>query len=380
VAFQVGGSLQCAWLVAGLARLGHRVRALAVGPPQPSPMEPGDLGPGVEVDWFAVEMLDTVRPPAAAEVARRRAQFELALDRALSRRRPDLVLLGNESHSWYAAEPCRERALPSVGIAQGVPTAAIPDGIYPPAALDALAGRLLGLDLVVAVSHDLEAILRGLGLTRVTTIETGTDTEAFRPRAPDRHLLAALDIEPGSFVIGSFSHMRPEKRIADVVRSAEIVLRSEPRARYLVAGSGPQLDAIVDLVAEAGLGESFRLVGELDHELVPAYMALCDVVVLASEREGYSLVCREAQASGCALVVSDIPAGRAVARGGATGLVFELGDVEDLAGKILALARDDDLRRSVGERARAAVMGNNGDAWIHTWAEALASVTPGGQR
>ena len=377
VAFQVGASLHCDWLLTGLAGLGHRVRALATSPLQPSDLEPGDLGPAVEVDWFAVEKLNTVRPPAPEEVRRRRAQFEVALDRALAERRPDVVILGNESHPWYAADLCRDRGLATVLIAQGVPTAAIPAGIYPPPALHALVEQLGKVDLIVAVSDHLEGILRELGLTRVRTIETGIDTDAFRPRPPEVDLLEAHDIEPGRLLIGSFAHMRPEKRVLDVVSSAEIVLRSEPRALYLVAGDGPQREAMVELVASKGLSESFRFLGELDHANVPAYMALCDVVVVASEREGYSLVCREAQASGCALVVSDIPAGLAAARGGDAAMVFRLGDVADLAAKTLTLARDSTRRRSLGGSARAAVLGNSGDGWIRSWSEAIVATARG---
>jgi hypothetical protein len=129
----------------------------------------------------------------------------------------------------------------------------------------------------------------------------------------------------------------------------------------------------MELVAAKGLGDSFRFVGELDHVSVPTYMTLCDVVVLASEREGYSLVCREAQASGCALVVSDIPAGLAAARGGRAGVIFRLGDVEDLAAKTLTVARDETLRRSLAERGRAAVVENGGDDWIRTWSETIVA-------
>ncbi|MDX6642591.1 MAG: hypothetical protein QOD76_553, partial [Solirubrobacteraceae bacterium] len=372
-ALQVGGSLQCAWLLAGLARLGHTVRVISVGPLQPSDVEPGDLGPDVAVDWFAVEKLDTAEPPAAEDVRRRRAQFEVALDRALADRRPDVVILGNESHPWYAADPCAERGLQTVLIAQGVPTAGLPSGIYDPPARREFVEQLAKVDLIVAVSDDLEAILRGLGLDRVRTIETGIDTDAFRPRPKDADLLEANHVDPGRFVVGSFVHMRPEKRVLDIVSSAEIVLRSEPGAVYLIAGGGPLTDETVEQVAAKGLGDSFRFVGEVDHPHVPAYMSLCDAVVLASEREGYSLVAREAQASGCALIASDIPAGLAAARGGQAALTFSLGDVEDLAAKTLILARDEALRRSLAERGRAAVVENGGDDWIRVWSETIVA-------
>jgi glycosyltransferase involved in cell wall biosynthesis len=369
--FQIGGGLYCASLLLGLAGLGHRVRALASGPRPSGSERPEPLGPGVSVEWFALDFTSAGKPPPASYVRRERARFESALGRALAEHRPDVVLLGSEAQAWYAAEPCRERGLPTMLVSHGVPTAALPAGIYPPQAARALVARLGHVDSIATVAHHLEAILRSLGLARVTTVGVGVDAQAFRPRQKNPALLEAHGIERDRFVIGSFSQMRPEKRILDIVRSAEHVLRAEPRALYLVAGDGPDRKEAVAFVAERGLGDGFRFVGELDHAAVPAYMALSDVVVLASEREGCSLVCREAQACGRALVVSDIPAGREVTGEGKTGLLFRLGDVDDLAAKTLQLARDPRLRRRLAGDGRTVSRAHTRERWIERCSEVL---------
>jgi len=378
VAFQLGGSLYCVWLLEALANLGHRVRALAVSPTRSDALQPGELGAGVSVDWFAVEPLDTLQPPHAGDVRKRRTQFEAALDGALTAGRPDIVILGNEHHAWYAADVCRERGLPIVLVSHGVPTAALPTGIYPRPALRALVDHLAKVDLIVTVAQHLEETLRGLGLTRIRTIRTGIDTDLFSPRRGDPALLEVHGIDPDRLVVGFFAHIRSEKRLADLVASASIVLRTEPRFLYLVVGDGPCRQAAAELVAEKGLGDSVRFVGELDHSDVSAHMALCDVVALTSEREGCPLVCLEAQASGLALIAPGIPAGRELVDDGGTGLLFRLGDVADLAEKTLALARDEALRRSLGRNARAAALTNTAEHWARAWSDELATTARGG--
>jgi glycosyltransferase involved in cell wall biosynthesis len=368
--FQLGGAFYCAELLTGLARLGHRVRALASGPQPSRPGEPEPLA-GVDVEWFALDFRSAATPPPADYVAGQRRRFEAQLDLAVSDRRPDLVLLGSEGQAWYSAEACRARNLPTLLVAHGVPTAALGAGIYPPAATEALVAHLGQVDRVVTVARHLEVILRDLDIESVETIPTAVDSEVFQPADKDPVALAELGLAPENFVVGSFSHLRPEKRMLDIVASAEAVLRAEPRTIYVVVGDGPERLPMERLVTAKGLERSFRFLGELDHEDVPAHLALCDVVVLASEREGCSLICREAQAAGRALIVSDIPAGREVVDGGTAGLLFRLGDHGHLADQIVELARNSGLRRSLAEKGRAIAVANSEERWLRSFSDAI---------
>lgn len=368
--FQLGGSLYCVWLLVGLAELGHRVRAMAVGP-RSDELQPGSIDPRVSVDWFAVEPLDTMQPPHQRDVAVRSAQFESALNRALEEGRPDLVVLGNEHHAWYAADICREQGLPTVLFAHGVPTAAIPTGTYPSWATERLVTHLRTVDLIVTVSDHLEAILTGLGLAQVRTIRTGIDTTLFAPTVKSPSLLSAHAIGDDRVVIGFVGHVRPEKRLLDIVAAAEIVIRSDPRALFLVVGDGPSLPEARQLVARMSLDQHFRFAGEVEHSAVPAHMALCDVIVQASEREGFGLVVREAQASERAVIVPDIPALRELVEDGQSGYLFPVGDVEALAATMLRLTSNAPLRRALGTTARAQCLAFSKEAWITACADAL---------
>jgi glycosyltransferase involved in cell wall biosynthesis len=370
--FQLGGVLYSVALLQGLARLGHRVRALATGPSLPSELEPGDLGPGVEVEWFSVEFLPS-HTPSPADIRARQHQLEDALDRITAESRPDLVLLGHEAQVHYGVEVCKARGLRTVLFAHGVPTHTLLDDSYPRHALEVFREQLSQIDLVVTVSRYLEEILRTLDLTRVRTIRTGIDTDLFSPRPKDSRLLELHGIDADRFVVGSFSRMRPTKRLADLVASAELVLRSEPGVVYLLAGDCPERQAVIDLVDAKGLSESVRFVGEVHHTEVPDYMALCDAVVLASEREGFGLNVLEAQACGRAVIATDIPALRELVEHGRTGLLYPVGDVEALAASTLELVRDPALRRALGEQGRTASLPSSVGTWIRACEEALAA-------
>jgi glycosyltransferase involved in cell wall biosynthesis len=86
---------------------------------------------------------------------------------------------------------------------------------------------------------------------------------------------------------------------------------------------------------------------------VPELMRDSDVLVLPSLEEGSALVCGEALASDCVLLVSD--AATAVCRHDVNGLMHKAGDVETLTAHFTALHRDRELlvRLRAGSRATA---------------------------
>jgi glycosyltransferase involved in cell wall biosynthesis len=102
---------------------------------------------------------------------------------------------------------------------------------------------------------------------------------------------------------------------------------------------------------------------------MPQYLNLADIVVLPSEREGAPLVYREAQACGRVLLASDIPAAYEAIVDGETGLLFRLGDTEDLAAKALSVIENRTLRQAIGEKARAAVASQTLDRWVNAYVE-----------
>jgi glycosyltransferase involved in cell wall biosynthesis len=96
---------------------------------------------------------------------------------------------------------------------------------------------------------------------------------------------------------------------------------------------------------------------------VGALLRGMDALVLPSVEEGSALVTYEAQASGCALLVSD--AAGALAENGVHGFIHRAGDVAALAESMRRLSDDPELLA----RQRAAVLDHRDDL---TWAAAAA--------
>jgi glycosyltransferase involved in cell wall biosynthesis len=124
---------------------------------------------------------------------------------------------------------------------------------------------------------------------------------------------------------------------------------------YVVVGDGPNGEAMVDACRRRGLAKHFRFVGWVDHERMPAFLSLADVVVMMSEQETQALLYLEAQASGRVLLSSDVPGAREVIADGEAGVLYRSGDVEELARRTVEIAGRPAWRAEMGRAARERV-------------------------
>jgi glycosyltransferase involved in cell wall biosynthesis len=105
-------------------------------------------------------------------------------------------------------------------------------------------------------------------------------------------------------------------------------------------------------------------VGWVEHDSVPEYINLADVVLMPSETEAAALVYLETQACARLLIASDIPGAREIVRDNETALLFAMGDIDDLAANLLLAAADPGLRERIGRAARESVKRYNLERFV----------------
>ena len=370
--FQIGGAIVMETLLAELAEQGHRVRVIAEAAPRPAGVRrTGVAIPGVEVDWFALEFFPGHLPPAPGVLERERARLEAALVPVLAESRPDVALIGRDAAAWYVPEMLRAAGVPSILVAQGVPTGGYEAGLFPADAERELVALTRATDHVVTVAHHLERVLRDRGVSRVTTIENAIDSRRFRPAAPDR---ARFGIGEGGPVVAHICGLLDGKRIDDLVASAALVRDAEPEVRYLVTGAGQGLERARAAARARGVDEVFRWLGDVDHADMPALLNAADVMVHTSEREGAPLTYREAQGCELPVVATDIPAAREAMVDGRTGVLYPVGDVAALTAETVRLLRDPAARAALGRAGREAVELHDVPSWTRMYVRLMEEV------
>ena len=190
---------------------------------------------------------------------------------------------------------------------------------------------------------------------RSVHLGNGIDLAAFTPALAGeervRKLRAELGIGEDELVVGTVGRMVREKGYDELFDAAKIVRSRISNARFLVVG-GSDLDKEDAITAEALELVRDDIVFTGWREDVADLMALMDVFVLPSWREGLPRSAVEAAASGLPQVLTDIRGCREVVRDGVEGFLVPVRDPVGLAGAIARLLEDSALRRRMGAAAR----------------------------
>jgi len=152
-----------------------------------------------------------------------------------------------------------------------------------------------------------------------------------------------------------------------------------PGVKFIVAGQGDMLPALIRRTAELGIADRVHFAGAVAPEDVPAWLAAMDVAVAPYEDlTGFyfsPLKVYEYMAAGLPVVASAVGELRTLVRHECTGFTVAAGDVLALASALAQLRLDHDLRRRLGANGRAVVLRE------HTWSQAatrvLAAARPG---
>jgi glycosyltransferase involved in cell wall biosynthesis len=152
------------------------------------------------------------------------------------------------------------------------------------------------------------------------------------------------DISKEEPIVGYVGRIKKYKSVDHLLRAFAIVLQEIPEARLFIIGEGDGRPAFQKLALDLKIGDSTTFTGFMQLEEKVRLLNRMQVVVNTSAKEGWGLTVTEANACGAPAVASDVPGLRDAVKDGETGLLYEYGNIEQLAEKILLLLRDSNLR------------------------------------
>jgi len=145
-------------------------------------------------------------------------------------------------------------------------------------------------------------------------------------------------------IIGYVGRIKKYKSVDHLLRAFAIVLKVLPKAKLVIIGDGDGKPAFERLSYELQINHAATFTGFLPLEEKVRLLNQMQIVVNTSAKEGWGLTVTEANACGAPAVASDVPGLRDAVKDGETGLLYEYGNIEQLAEKILLLLRDENLR------------------------------------
>lgn len=191
---------------------------------------------------------------------------------------------------------------------------------------------------------------------KMKVVKNGIDFDKVRTNAaiPEEfRLKEQLGLKNDFCLLGTVARIHRQKNIPCLIKAADVLRDAIPEARIIIAGDGPMMTQVKNLIERFGLQERVFLLGErADAQRI---MSLFDIFVLPSLWEGLPYVLMEAGALGKPVVASDIEGVREIIQNGETGLLVPKNDPQELAEAIVQLKAEPQLRFELGKKLQEKV-------------------------
>ncbi len=221
-------------------------------------------------------------------------------------------------------------------------------------------------DLLIAVSGAVRrelADLYHIKQSKIAVVYNGISPEVFRHVDDGSVLRDELGIENTKRIILYVGHFGPRKGLPVILEAMSLVLRRIPNALLLAVGgvpkwlgSGNSWKDLEEAIRSKGIGASVRLLGQIQHNVLPSFYSLADVFVMPSYYEAFPKVVLEAMACEAPVVATRTGGIPEIVDEGVNGLLFEPGNATDLADKIIDLLKDSTSAQKMGVEGRRRVM------------------------
>jgi glycosyltransferase involved in cell wall biosynthesis len=202
-----------------------------------------------------------------------------------------------------------------------------------PMIVDRERAGLMGAERVISNSELLKRrVVQAYGVApdRIDVVYWGVEPAEPTPRTGRR--VFGPDV-PVVVFVGRVTRQKGPRYFIDAARRvAEFV----PEARFIVAGDGDELPAIMARTAELGLADRVFFTGGLDREGVDEVLRIADVCVMPSVNEPFGLVALESLRSGTPCIV---PRESGVAEVVRHAFHADFWDIDEMTNQIVALLK-----------------------------------------
>lgn len=216
---------------------------------------------------------------------------------------------------------------------------------------------------VQAVSEQVRTFtVRTEGVAPARTLTVYNGVTPLQPEPGEAaSLRAELECPPGTLVVATVCNVRRVKGLDVLLHAVAQVRLTWPDVRFLIAGGlGTRPEQVAfnaelqQLGRELGTSDCVRFLGP--NSSIPALLELSDVFALPSRSEGLSNALLEAMAAGLPCIATSVGGNPELIEDGVTGLLVPSEDPHALAGGLMALLRDAELRERLGTAGRARVL------------------------
>ncbi len=196
--------------------------------------------------------------------------------------------------------------------------------------------------MVHSPSTHKELLANGFDPERIHLVHYGVNHSVFKQ----------LDLERSPApLIGALGRLKKYKSFDHLIEAFVIVQKIIPESKLVIVGDGDDKSRLMELTTALGLNGSVTFTGFVSEQEKVQWLNKMHIAVNTSAKEGWGLTATEANACGTTTVSSNVQGLRDAVIDEETGLLYEYGNREKLAEKIILLLRDNNLRERLAQKA-----------------------------
>lgn len=190
---------------------------------------------------------------------------------------------------------------------------------------------------------------------KVFMIPNGVDTNRFAFESLNRERWRnVLNIPKDCPVVGIVAALRAEKNHSLFFRTAANILQQMPHAHFVIAGDGPEKQALESLADQLGITKNIRFPGSVID--IPGILSSIDLFALTSHNEAKPVSILEAMSCERPVVATDVGSVSESVIHGKTGFLVPAGDERKMTERWSELLANKELRSTMGTAAREHVI------------------------
>ena len=215
-------------------------------------------------------------------------------------------------------------------------------------------------DRVICLSQAMKQVVIKefeLAADKVEIIYNGVDIDRFVSESRKRDNIRDLHHIQEPLIAGYIGTFYQWQGVQDLIKAFSLLAARREDTRLLLVGSGPDSEAVHELVHSLGIERKTTITGMIPSHLIPDYYDTIDVFVIPRPRtietqSALPLKVLEAMAAGKAIVATDVGGLTEVLKDGVNSLLVAPGSPKELADAITQLLDDDGLGLKLGRNAR----------------------------
>lgn len=148
-----------------------------------------------------------------------------------------------------------------------------------------------------------------------------------------------------------FGRLKKYKSVDHLFKAFAFVVKSIPEAKLEIIGKGDYRPKLEKLAKELGIESKVIFHGFVSDEEKIKLLSKSHVVVNTSMKEGWGITNIEANACGTPVVSANVPGLKDSVKEGQSGLLYEYGDIHELAACLIDIFKDKELKEQLSNGA-----------------------------